>query len=433
MRTGWFRIPHATQLLAAILVVAMSFVAPGIPVHGQGTFLFQGPAPDQVLPPATIDALDPHEWSESELRVAPGQVIQITNRGVASHTFTVLEWGIEVDLPTLETVEIVIPKDVAPGEQYTFLCSEPGHQSLGQEGIVTIVTPEEVLANLDSIKTGQDAERVILETGDDFSWSLPAFDVTAGQFIEIRNSGVLEHHFVVDEWGINETVSAGEVKLVQVPDSVEPGQTFTFYCSVPGHRSGGMEGVITVIESATPDDGNAPHDSTRRNEPNLSRFLPNAESLGTGWSLVRSGTARAVVPDYANTSVRIFPGEGRGATFVGPAGSRATILVLPFSPTDVPTNQVEDAITSLQLQMMADWETDLRDSTTFDQIAPPPGCDVASRAAGVTRVYTLPAGSTVCQLRSAGIAIFVAVEGKYSDWSGVEAADQVVARLLQGA
>jgi len=83
--------------------------------------------------------------------------------------------------------------------------------------------------------------------------------------------------------------------------------------------------------------------------------------------------------------------------------------------------------------MMTEWEADLRDGAALSQIAPPSGCDIANRAAGVTRVYTLPAGSTVCQLRSAGIAIFVAVEGEYADWSGIEAADQVVARLLERA
>ncbi|MGI8962883.1 MAG: hypothetical protein ACR2GI_00090 [Thermomicrobiales bacterium] len=54
-------------------------------------------------------------------------------------------------------------------------------------------------------------------------------------------------------------------------------------------------------------------------------------------------------------------------------------------------------------------------------------------AAGVTRVHTLPAESTVCQLRCAGVAIFVAVEGVYAETIGVEAADQVIARLLRRA
>ncbi len=416
--------PRVLHLAALILAVVLAAVTPLASTSTTAVASQQG----ADLPPVDLDALDPDRWSLSELVVAPGQTIRVTNRGVSAHTFTVREWGMDVPLPTLQTVEIVVPADLQPGDQFTFFCSEPGHQALGQEGTVTIVAPEEVLAGQQPADAGASSERIVIETRDDFSWSLPSLEVVAGQFIEIRNPGVLEHHFVVDEWDINETISSGEVKLVQVPDSVAAGQQFLFYCSVPGHQAGGMEGTITVIAPADPASGSDPN--PRRTEPNFDRFLPDAETLGTGWSLVRTGDARAVVPDYDNASAQIFPGQGRGATYVGPNGSRATILVLPFSATGVPSNQIVEAIVNVQVLMMADWETDLRDA---GDISPPAGCDAANRAGGVTSVYTLPAGSTVCQLRSAGIAIFVTVEGAYADWSGIEAADQVVARLLERA
>jgi len=200
-----------------------------------------------TLPPVTIDALDPHQWSVSSLAVAPGQTILVTNRGVQPHTFTVLEWGIDVPLPSLETVEIVVPSDVRPGETYAFFCSEPGHRALGQEGSITIVTPEEILAGSEPVTGDAEPARLVLETRDDFSWSIPDLQLAPGQILEIRNPGVLEHHFVVDEWPINETISAGETKLVQVPEDLQEGQTFVFYCSVPGHREQGMEGTITIV------------------------------------------------------------------------------------------------------------------------------------------------------------------------------------------
>lgn len=422
-------IPQRMRLLALVVAATLIVAAPGAASQSQ-----PGSAePEPDLPSVSLDALDPYLWSVSELVVAPGQTLRVTNRGVTSHTFTVREWGVNVALPTLETVEIVVPDDLQPGEVFTFLCSEPGHQSLGMEGRVLIVAAEEILASSPGNDSGN-GERVILETRDDFSWSPPSFDVVAGQIIEVRNTGVLEHHFVVDEWDINETVSAGEVKLIQTPASVEVGQQFTFYCSVPGHRAGGMEGTITVVAAgASIDASGSPGGAQRRDEPNLGRFLPEAGVLGDGWSMVREGNARAVVQNYNSASATIFPGEGRGATYVGPEGSRTTILVLPFSATGAPANQIEDAILNVQLLMMTEWETDLLDGGALSQIAPPQGCDVANRAAGVTKVYTLPAGSTVCQLRSAGIAIFVAVEGVYAETSGVEAADQVIARLLQRA
>ena len=415
---------HVPALLLVALVMLASMVPPEVTRAAQS-------APGAELPVAELDALDPYRWSLSELVVAPGQTIRVTNRGVQAHTFTVLEWGTEVVLPTLEPVEIVVPSTLQPGETFTFLCSEPGHQANGQEGTIRIVSPEEVLAAAAS-ETQESADRVVLETRDDFSWSPAAFDVVPGQFIEVRNTGVLEHHFVVDDWNINVTVSAGEVQLVQAPADLLEGQAFTFYCSVPGHQAGGMEGTITVV-AAAPVDGSGSPGAEPRGEPNMERFLPDASVLGDGWTLVRTGNARAVIPDYDNISPKVFPGEGRGATYVGPAGSRATILVLPFAATGVPTNQVEDAIINVQLMLMAEWEADLRNDASLNLISPPQGCDVANRASGVTRIYTLPAGSTVCQLRSAGLAIFVAVEGVYQDASGVAAADQLVIRLLEAA
>lgn len=412
---------HVTIVLAIVLLVAGSW--PGYSLQAASSAI----QVESDLPPVELDALDEYRWSLTDLLVAPGQTILITNRGAMSHTFAVAEWGINVQLPTLQTVEVTVPTDLAPGEQFTFYCSEPGHQVLGQEGTITIVTPQ-TARDASSSSQASSSERVLLETSDDFSWSAAAIEAEPGQFIEVRNGGVLEHHFVVDEWGVNETISAGELKLIQVPTDVRPGDRFTFYCSVPGHRQGGMEGTITIV--APGDDTTSGNRSVRRSEADLGRFLPPPDALGDGWSLVRTGNARAVLPDYEHASSRVFPGEGRGATYVGPHGSRATVIVLPFSSTDAPTNQIEDAVLAVQLMMMAEWEADLRLGEALNEIAPPAGCDTVSRASGVTRIYTLPAGSTVCQLRGAGIAIFVAVEGQYGDWSGVEAADQVVGRVL---
>lgn len=410
------------------LMLAMS-AAPGVLVLAQ-----ERSAPQ--LPPIELDALDPARWSMNELFGAPGQIIRITNRGVQPHTFAVREWGVDVPLPTLETIDVVIPDTVQTGDVVTFFCSEPGHRELGQEGTITIVDAETVLASVND-RQGTDAaesDRVVIETSDAFAWSPNVVEASPGQIIEVRNVGVLEHHFAIDEWGVNETLSAGEVTLIPVPADVAIGQTFIFYCSVPGHRAGGMEGTLTIIEDQRTRSGSdAGPAGDPASGPDLERFLPRIDIFGAGWSEVRTGNARAVIPDFDSVSSRIFPGEGLGATFIGPAGSRTTVIVLPFSATNAPTNQIEDAILNVQVAMMQEWETDLANNEALDRIDAPAGCDIANRASGITRVYTLPAGSTVCQLRSAEIAIFVAIEGQVGEWTGVEAADQIIIRLLQAA
>lgn len=390
--------------------------------------------PSSDLPPIELDALDPAQWSITAIIVAPGQVISITNRSVQPHTFAVREWGIDIPLPTLQRVDVTVPGTAQPGDVFTFFCSEPGHRELGQEGTITIVDPEtaRALSTGGQRGDGPAADRIVIETSDAFAWSPNTVDAVPGQILEVRNVGVLEHHFAIDEWGVNETISAGEMALIPVPDDLTAGQTFVFYCSVPGHRPSGMEGTLTIVEGTTMRTGSdAGLPVGQAGGPDLDRFLPRPDIFGAGWSEVRSGNARAVIPDFDRISSRIFPGEGRGATFVGPAGSRSTVVVLPFSTTSAPTNQIEDAVLNVQVAMMQEWETDLAGSAALDRIEPPAGCDIANRASGITRVYTLPAGSTVCQLRSAGIAIFVTVEGQVGDWTSVEAADAIIARLLQ--
>lgn len=419
-------------VLRAVVLMTLVLAMPA----GPGALGLAQERPLPQLPPIELDALDPARWSMNELVGAPGQIIRITNRGVQPHTFAVRDWGIDVPLLTLETVDVVIPDTAQPGNVVTFFCSAPGHRELGQEGTITIVDAETVLAAVND-RQGTDApgsDRVVIETSDAFAWSPNVVEASPGQIIEVRNVGVLEHHFAIDEWGINETISAGEVTLIPVPVDVAVGQIFIFYCSVPGHRPGGMEGTLTIIEGQRTRSGSDPGPvGGQASGPDLDRFLPRTDIFGAGWSEVRTGNARAVIPNFDAVSSQIFPGEGRGATFIGPAGSRSTIIVLPFSATNAPTNQIEDAILYVQVATMQEWETDLANSAALDRIEPPAGCDIANRASGVTRVYTLPAGSTVCQLRTARVAIFVAIEGKVGEWTGVEAADQIIGRLLQAA
>lgn len=84
----------------------------------------------------TLEALDPYDWSQTELTLAPGDSIEAVNAGVLQHNFTVDELGIAQEL-TQEPVTITIPQDAAPGK-YEFYCSVPGHREGGMVGTLTI-------------------------------------------------------------------------------------------------------------------------------------------------------------------------------------------------------------------------------------------------------------------------------------------------------
>lgn len=88
---------------------------------------------------------------------------------------------------------------------------------------------------------------VMLE-GYDIGWTQKDLTVAVGGTIDIYNSGVLEHNFAIE--GYNDATpvdlpTGGEHVMWTVPADLAPG-TYTFYCTVPGHRAAGMEGTITI-------------------------------------------------------------------------------------------------------------------------------------------------------------------------------------------
>jgi plastocyanin len=70
---------------------------------------------------------------------------------------------------------------------------------------------------------------------------------TAGKVtIESKNAASIAHDIAVEGAGVNakgKTVQGGGVSSVSV--TLKAGK-YTYYCTLPGHREGGMEGTITV-------------------------------------------------------------------------------------------------------------------------------------------------------------------------------------------
>ena len=79
------------------------------------------------------------------------------------------------------------------------------------------------------------------------AYEFAAAEAEAGDLtMESPNESSVPHNIAVEGNGVNEV---GEVVddggVSEISFDAQPG-TYTFYCSVPGHREGGMEGELTV-------------------------------------------------------------------------------------------------------------------------------------------------------------------------------------------
>jgi plastocyanin len=93
---------------------------------------------------------------------------------------------------------------------------------------------------------GEELELSAVESGD-FAFDTTELQARSGSVtLTMENPSPVEHNVSLEGSGVDEegeTVGQGGSSTVTA--DVQPGE-YTFYCSVPGHREGGMEGTLTV-------------------------------------------------------------------------------------------------------------------------------------------------------------------------------------------
>jgi plastocyanin len=94
---------------------------------------------------------------------------------------------------------------------------------------------------------GGGALTVSADPGGDLSFDTDALEAAAGRVtIEMANPSTVPHNVSIEGRGVDEegrTVGQGGTSTVTA--ELRPGE-YDFYCSVAGHREGGMEGTLTV-------------------------------------------------------------------------------------------------------------------------------------------------------------------------------------------
>jgi uncharacterized cupredoxin-like copper-binding protein len=118
--------------------------------------------------------------------------------------------------------------------------------------------------------SSQPITEIVLDATD-FAYSPVTVTITAGEpvLVTLKNIGVVEHDFVIEKitsdvvmmqdhgsdahhahgaekaYDVHFSAQPGEASMVQLTVS-EPG-TYTFFCSVAGHKEAGMLGELIVL------------------------------------------------------------------------------------------------------------------------------------------------------------------------------------------
>jgi plastocyanin len=120
-------------------------------------------------------------------------------------------------------------------------------------GIVTSALEEEEKAEEGDAERqgaadgGERALTLSADPGGDLSFDTETLEAPAGQLtIEMENPSSVPHNVSIEGRGVDEEGrTVGEGGTSTVTADLRPGE-YDFYCSVAGHRQGGMEGTLTV-------------------------------------------------------------------------------------------------------------------------------------------------------------------------------------------
>jgi manganese oxidase len=159
----------ATAVVAAVALV-LSGGALIVAANASGGGGVVAPVPEGASSPATVSVeLSEFAFSPSDIEVAAGGTLQVSNVGSAEHDLEVIGTGIATPMLSAGQSADLELGDLAPGV-YEIHCTVPGHDSAGMVGSLTIVG--------DGGEEGDAAQGVAAEGlddhaahGDDTDWA----------------------------------------------------------------------------------------------------------------------------------------------------------------------------------------------------------------------------------------------------------------------
>jgi plastocyanin len=123
---------------------------------------------------------------------------------------------------------------------------EHGEEAAAAEEEEAAAAEEEAAAEEAAPPGGEELE-LSAEPSGDLAFDTTELEAEAGTVtLAMANPSPISHNVSIDGGGVDEegeTVGEGETSTVTA--ELDPGE-YAFYCSVAGHREGGMEGALTV-------------------------------------------------------------------------------------------------------------------------------------------------------------------------------------------
>jgi plastocyanin len=104
---------------------------------------------------------------------------------------------------------------------------------------------EDAAAPATADEASADAAGDVTVVATEFAFEPADITVAADEDVALtlENAGVVEHDITIDELDLE--IYAGATETVTETVNV-PAGTYDYYCSIPGHRSSGMEGTLTA-------------------------------------------------------------------------------------------------------------------------------------------------------------------------------------------
>lgn len=94
--------------------------------------------------------------------------------------------------------------------------------------------------------SAQQKVKEITVSGTEFSFSPPSLTLNGGETVRLtfQNSGTIPHNWTLEGTDIRTTTITPGSTTIEF--TAPQAGTYTFFCSVPGHRASGMVGSLTV-------------------------------------------------------------------------------------------------------------------------------------------------------------------------------------------